>query len=132
MTPASRPLQIFIVENHEDTLKYLRMYLETLGHTVASATSMADALKKIPGQKIDLLLSDIGLPDGSGWELLEQLPSAPGLFAVAMSGFGMNADRSRSRAVGYRHHLIKPFMPDELDSILTEASALRPAATEQT
>ena len=125
MTPASPPLHIFVVENHEDTHKYLRMYLETLGHTVASATSMADALQKIPGQKVDLLLSDIGLPDGSGWELLEQLPSASGLFAVAMSGFGMNADRARSRAAGYRHHLIKPFMPDELDSILAEASALR-------
>ena len=132
MTPASPPLHIFVVENHEDTLKYLRMYLETLGHTVASATSMADALQKIPGQKVDLLLSDIGLPDGSGWELLEQLPSASGLFAVAMSGFGMNTDRARSRAAGYRHHLITPFMPDELDSILAEASALTPSATEQT
>jgi two-component system CheB/CheR fusion protein len=129
MTPASPPLHIFVVENHEDTLKYLRMYLETLGHTVASATSMADALQKIPGQKVDLLLSDIGLPDGSGWELLEQLPSASGLFAVANIGEGINADRARSRAAGYRHHLIKPFMPDELDSILAEASALRtPAA----
>jgi CheY-like chemotaxis protein len=129
MTPAPLPLQIFIVENHEDTLKYLRMYLETLGHIVASATSMAEALEKIPHQKIDLLLSDIGLPDGSGWELLEQLPASPALCAVAMSGFGMNADRARSRTAGYRHHLIKPFMPDELDSILAEASALRtPAA----
>jgi hypothetical protein len=43
----------------------------------------------------------------------------------------MNADRARSRAAGYRHHLIKPFMPDELDSILAEASALRPSATNQ-
>jgi CheY-like chemotaxis protein len=129
MTPAPLPLQIFIVENHEDTLKYLRMYLETLGHIVASATSMAEALEKIPQQKIDLLLSDIGLPDGSGWELLEKLPASPALFSVAMSGFGMNADRARSRTAGYRHHLIKPFMPDELDSILAEASALRtPAA----
>jgi CheY-like chemotaxis protein len=125
MTPAALPLQIFIVENHEDTLKYLRMYLETLGHIVAAATNMADALEKIPHQKIDLLLSDIGLPDGSGWELLEKLPASPALFAVAMSGFGMNADRARSRTAGYRHHLIKPFMPDELDSILAEASALR-------
>ncbi len=131
MTPTTPPLQIFIVENHEDTLKYLRMYIETLGHTVASATSMADALQKIPRQKVDLLLSDIGLPDGSGWELLEQLPSVPALFAVAMSGFGMNADRARSRAAGYRHHLIKPFMPDELDAILAEASALGPETSRQ-
>ncbi len=132
MTPAAAHIQIFIVENHEDTLKYLRMYLETLGHTVASAASMAEALQKIPLQKIDLLLSDIGLPDGSGWELLEQLSPVPAPFAVAMSGFGMNADRARSRAAGYRHHLIKPFMPDELDSILAEASALKSAANELT
>ncbi|MDB6172420.1 MAG: hypothetical protein JWL59_1731 [Chthoniobacteraceae bacterium] len=115
-------LRIFLVENHTDTLKYMRMYLETLGHHVEVASSMTSALDQIPALEIDLLISDIGLPDGDGWELLQRLTAVRPIYAVAMSGFGMNSDRAKSLAVGYRHHLIKPFMPDELDPILADAS----------
>jgi CheY-like chemotaxis protein len=125
MTPTSSPLKIFLVENHEDTLKYMQMYLETMGHEVSFARDMTSALALIGQQQVDLLISDIGLPDGDGWELLEQLSAQRPIYAVAMSGFGMRADRAKSRAVGYRHHLIKPFMPDELDPILAEALAQR-------
>ncbi len=64
-----------------------------------------------------MLISDIGLPDGDGWELLRQVQaqSARPLFAVAMSGFGLNADHVRSKDAGYRHHLLKPFAPAELN-----------------
>src|SRR5829696_6670983 len=107
-----RPLSIFIVENHADTLKYLRMYLEQLGHAVRAARSMTEALAELPSSDCDVLISDIGLPDGDGWELLRQvkLPHSP--YAIAMSGYGMNADRLRSKEAGYRHHILKPFQPD--------------------
>ncbi len=117
-------LRIFIVENHADTLLYLRRYLEQLGNTVHVAPDMSSALALLPTLEVDLLISDIGLPDGDGWELMRRLGSERGFLAVAMSGCGANADQAKSRSVGYRHHLIKPFLPDELDPILAEARAL--------
>ncbi len=121
------PLRIFIVENHADTLLYLRRYFEQLGHTVQVAPDVTTALASVPGFGADLLISDIGLPDGDGWELLRRLGPPPDFLAVAMSGCGANADKARSRAAGYRHHLLKPFLPDELDPILAEAGALAAA-----
>ena len=123
--PTSRPLRIFIVENHPDTLRWLGLYLEQLGHTVLSARTMEDALEALPKANCDVLISDIGLPDGDGWTLLRTLREShrphPG-YAIAMSGFGLNADRTRSEAAGYRHHMLKPFNPDALDTLLEEAA----------
>jgi len=116
-----QPMRIFIVENHPDTLQSFIFYLESEGHTVDSASSIAEALDAIPASGCEVVFSDIGLPDGTGWDLLAQLKTAHPIFAVAMSGFGMNADRSKSLAAGFRHHLIKPVTPDQIDAILQEA-----------
>ena len=70
---ATRPLGVFVVENHPDTLRSLRMYLEEMGYTVKSAATLEEALATIPGSGCDVLISDIGLPDGSGWDLLHSL-----------------------------------------------------------
>ena len=124
MATSTRPLRIFVVENNADTLKYFRMYLEDLGHTVLEATTMADALVQVPGSTCDVLISDIGLEDGTGWDLLRRLrteTSGPPPYAIAVSGFGRNADRSRSEAAGYRHHLLKPYDLDVLEEMLAEA-----------
>jgi len=119
------PLWIFVVENHADTLKYLRLYLEQLNHVVESARTMSDALAVLAMEKFDVLIADIGLPDGDGWELLRRAgPSRPG-YAIAMSGFGMNGDRIKSLEAGFRTHLLKPFMPDDLDRSLEEAAVER-------
>jgi CheY-like chemotaxis protein len=117
-----RPLHVFIVENHADTLRFLSLYLEGLGHMVTSANTMAQALERLPEANCDMLISDIGLPDGDGWELLRQARLPRAVYAVAMSGFGMNADRLKSKAAGYRRHLLKPFVPGELDAALKEAA----------
>jgi two-component system CheB/CheR fusion protein len=117
------PLRIFVVENHPDTLKYLTIYLEQMGHTVRSARSMREALADLPSAECQVLISDIGLPDGDGWELLQRSRLAGSVYAIAMSGFGMNADFLRSKAAGYRHHMLKPFDPAELDAMLDEAGA---------
>ena len=114
-------LRIFVVENHEDTLLALRLYLEDLGHVVSTARTMADALRELPASDCQVLICDIGLPDGTGWNLLERAQLPPRVFAIAMSGFGMNADSRRSQEAGYRHHLLKPFKTEELDKILDEA-----------
>ena len=116
----SKRLRIFLVENHFDTRKYLTLYLEQLGHTIAYAQSMEEALAAIPGGSWDLLISDIGLPDGDGWELMKRLGNSRPRNAVAISGFGMTSDTEKSMAVGYRDHLIKPVNLEEFDRILFE------------
>jgi two-component system CheB/CheR fusion protein len=123
-SPPPSPLRIFVVENHADTLKYLCLFLEQLGHSVRSARSVAEALATWPEAHCEVLISDIGLPDGDGYELLLKLGPPRPIYAIAMSGFGMNSDRARSRAAGFRHHLLKPFEPDELDPMLEEAARL--------
>lgn len=116
-------LRIFIVENHADTLECFALYLREMGHTVDDAASVAEALEKIPQSQCDVLLSDIGLPDGTGWDLLQKLQLPQPVYAIAMSGFGMSADKTRSKAVGFRHHLLKPVDPTDLDQLLEEAAA---------
>jgi CheY-like chemotaxis protein len=121
-SPKLKSLRIFVVENHVDTLRCLESYLRGNGHVVLHAADMTEALATLPKANCDVLLSDIGLPDGDGWELLRRAKLARPIFAIAMSGFGMTADREHSRAAGYRHHLLKPFFPDELDPLLEEAA----------
>lgn len=119
----TRHLRIFIVENHPDTLEGLTMYLTGLGHEVKAAHSVAEALKLFAEAEFDVLLSDIGLPDGDGWELIQRAKLPPSVYAIAMSGFGMGNDHKKSKAAGYRRHLVKPFDPLELDQALEEAMA---------
>jgi len=119
---STRALRIVVVENHEDTRFLLQLLLEQLGHSVVTAATLAEALAVIPGSRADLLISDIGLPDGNGWDLLAQLGDATPPYAIAMSGFGQISDRQRSLAAGYRHHLLKPVEPNRLEALLDEAA----------
>lgn len=119
--PEQKSLSIFVVEDHSDTRKCICSYLEGMGHTIHAATTMKEALEKLSAVRCDLLVSDIGLPDGDGCELLRnaQLPSA--VYAVAVSGFGMGADRVKSKAAGFHRHLLKPFGHEELDAMVRDA-----------
>ena len=120
-----RPLRILLVENHDDTRLSLCLLLEQCGHEVHAVETMHQALEMLALRDWDVLLSDIGLPDGNGWELLERAAPQHELYAIAMSGYGMNADRERSLAAGYRHHLVKPMAPEQLECIL---QSVEPAA----
>lgn len=122
-------MNILIVENHSDTLDCLKTFCEGRGHVVECASTLAEALAKLAEGQPDLLLCDIGLPDGTGWELPHKAGLHPTVFAVAMSGFGMIADNRRSLEAGFRSHLLKPFRVAELEAILREAApAARPEA----
>ncbi|PWU05682.1 MAG: hypothetical protein C5B47_08660 [Verrucomicrobia bacterium] len=125
--PKAHSLRIFVVENHTDTLLALRQYLESLGHKVTTARTLKEAIEKIPRENINVLLSDIALSDGSGWELLQRITLSPNIFAVAMSGFCTTADIERSYQVGFWYHLIKPFKVIEIDKILEEAARATPS-----
>ena len=117
-----QPLRVFLVENHEDTVRYIKLYLKQLGHEVSVAGEMETALREVPQSRCDILISDIGLPDGDGWLLLEKLGPQRPAFAVAISGYGTCNDQRKSHAVGYNFHLVKPFLPDALLALLRQAA----------
>jgi two-component system CheB/CheR fusion protein len=123
----TRPLRIYIVENHDDTRLLLGLLLERLGHTVRAAATMSEALDEAGTGDFDVLISDIGLPDGSGWQLLAGLRERAPRYAIAMSGFGAASDRQKSLAAGFRQHLQKPVEPGLLERLLDEAAGERGA-----
>jgi CheY-like chemotaxis protein len=118
-------LRVFLVENHEDTARYMQLFLEQLSYKVCIAADMATALREIPISHCDVLISDIGLPDGDGWQLMEKLGKNRPPFAIAMSGYGTGNDQKKSHTAGYNHHLVKPFTPDALMEHLNEASRIK-------
>lgn len=118
----SRGLRIFIVEDNDDTRAMLSQLIQVMGYDVGSAGSVSEAIRKLPEADPDVIISDIGLPDGDGLDLMRQLPLSHPVYAIAMSGYGTLADRERSAAVGFRHHLVKPMDVDKLESLLAEAS----------
>jgi CheY-like chemotaxis protein len=112
-----------VVEDHNDTLAALQLYLEQSGRIVFSGRSKVEALKKIPRANCHVLISDINLPDGNGWEILEELENLRPNYAIAISGYGMKADRQRSAQSGFRYYIVKPVFRDRLDTLLKEVTA---------
>lgn len=115
-------MRIFVVENHEDTLKYLKMYLESRGHSVFAVRTKSEALVAIPSTDCDMFICDIGLPDGNGWDLLKEARFSRPVYAIAISGFGTKSDRDRSAEAGYRCHIVKPFGTRDLAPSIEEAA----------
>ena len=107
-TTRRRRLNILLVEDHEDTAQTLRESLVARGHRVRVAGAVGAALQEAAADPCELLISDIGLPDGSGIDLLRRIQPSPTLGAIAMSGFGMEEDLARSRDAGFTRHLTKP------------------------
>ncbi len=119
------PLRILVVENHPDTLYWLKILLEDLGHEVFTARTVAEGVPKLEAESCQVLICDIGLGDGTGWDLLKAAQLTRPIYAIAVSGFGMSNDIERSRAAGFRAHLLKPFRAVDLEKLLTEAAAER-------
>ena len=103
-------IRVLVVDDHWDTAESLRLLLTGQGHEVRTAASIAQAIKVAESFEFDILISDIGLPDGRGTELLARLRSATDrpILGIAMSGFGMQDDRRHSRQAGFVEHLTKP------------------------
>ena len=102
-------LRILLVEDHGDTVRIIRRLLESDGHKVDAAADVATALQLCLSREYDLLLSDLGLPDGSGLELMRSLRHQGIMLAgIALSGFGQEADINQSLAAGFTSHLTKP------------------------
>jgi CheY-like chemotaxis protein len=113
-----KSLHILVVENHQDTLDAMKMFLELYAHKVETAGTMQAALNAASQTDFDLVITDIGLPDGDGWELMRQLRERGPVRAVAMSGYGWKEDLEKSRAAGFEAHLLKPLKITELENVL--------------
>jgi len=105
----SRPLKILLVEDHADTAKLLSRLLAAKGHSISKADCVMGALEKLKEDRFDLMISDLGLPDGSGLDLMQRVVSSGiSITAIALSGYGMEEDIRRSKAAGFTEHLTKP------------------------
>jgi len=113
------PLRILLVEDHAETREVLSQLLERRGHTVFPAQDAASALQLAETGEVQLLISDIGLPDGTGYDLMKRLRlTRPSLAGIALSGFGMRSDMAQSREAGFAHHLVKPVNLESLQSAI--------------
>lgn len=122
--PQPRHIQILFVEDHEDTARVLGRILRNAGFDVSQAGTVTDAVALAAGRHFDLLVSDLGLPDGSGLDLMKQLREAQGITGIALSGFGTDDDIAASMAAGFAAHLTKPV---DWDRLRAEIDRLAPA-----
>ena len=106
----TRRLRVLLVDDHVPTLRMMARLVTSLGHDVRTADSAAAAMTAVAADVPELMISDIGMPGGSGWSLLADVraacPTPP--VAVAVSGYGTDDDVRRSREAGFARHLVKP------------------------
>jgi two-component system, chemotaxis family, CheB/CheR fusion protein len=111
----SRPLHILLVEDHGDTARMMQRILRMDGHAVEMAGDVASAMDLLDRSDFDMVVSDLGLPDGSGLDIVRNLRQhgrpTP---AIALSGYGQDQDISRSKEAGFAEHLTKPVDPTYL------------------
>ena len=105
-------MRILFVEDNANTARAMKVMLELRGFSVDIVATVADALSHIGSNDYDLMISDISLPDGTGYDILSQ--SSKPLRAIALSGYTSNADREESLAKGFSEFITKPFKSEEL------------------
>ena len=109
---------LLVVDDHQDTCLGMKMLLERRGYRITLAHTANQAIEKAQVEKFDLLISDIGLPDRSGYELMKELSAKNSLRGIALSGFGMENDIIKARAAGFSEHLTKPINFERLDEAI--------------
>lgn len=121
----SRRLKLLLVEDHADTSRVMARLLRSLDHDVHAVGDVKAALHSAERQRFDLVISDIGLPDGSGLELMRQLRERYQLKGIALSGYGMEDDMRRSREAGFEAHVTKPIDFDSLAAAIADVEIPR-------
>ncbi len=126
--PPPKPLRILLVEDHEDTRTALTRLLARWGYAVETADSVKAAREKAEEGEFDILVSDLGLPDGTGLELMTALRArSNALLGIAISGFGMEQDVARSLEAGFSEHLTKPVAGRKLRDAIERIASGTPA-----
>jgi len=116
--PSNACQRILLVEDHPDTLRTMRRLLCALGYSVVSAGNVAEAMRMVDAEEFDVLVSDIGLPDGSGLDIMRAVKDRRGKKGIALSGFGHDEDIRRSTQAGFAEHIVKPVNIQYLDAAL--------------
>ena len=119
----AKPLRILLVEDHQDTRRALSRLLTHFGHNVVTAANVEGAMDIMGSNNIDVVLCDIGLPDGSGYEVAAQARASGGIKTIALTGFGTEQDVQRSKEAGFDFHLVKPINFQELQNVLNESDS---------
>lgn len=112
--------RLLVVEDHQPTLEVLARLLRRAGHDVATASTVETALATAGRGQFDLVISDLGLPDGNGIDLMVRLTHQYGLRGNALSGYGMEADFAKTKQAGFVAHLIKPIDFQRLSEALEQ------------
>jgi PAS domain S-box-containing protein len=116
-------LRILVVEDEPTTLRLMARLLRGLGHEVETAGTIASGLVAVEGGRFDLIVSDIGLPDGSGLELMRRVVARRGpVPGIALTGYGMEEDIRRSREAGFTAHLTKPIDFAKLEAMIRQVA----------
>lgn len=119
--PPAKGLRILLVEDHEPTRTALAQLLSRRSYEVATAASFAEARALARQHDFHLLISDIGLPDGSGYDLMAEIGKNSSVRGIALTGYGMEQDLARSQNAGFVAHLTKPIRIQSLETALNAA-----------
>jgi len=122
-SPEGASLHILLVEDHEETRAAMERLLARWGHRVEAAGTVQDALRLADASEFDVLVSDLGLPDGRGTELMAELRRRGcKTLGIGVSGYGMDEDVRRSLEAGFAVHLTKPIAVPQLKELLAKAA----------
>lgn len=114
----AKPVSILLVDDHQDTLRAMSRLLRRLEHRVVTADCVQGALRAADEERFDLLISDVGLPDGTGLDLMRQLLGRHSIRGIALTGYGSENDLRQTREAGFSAHLTKPIDFRALESAI--------------
>lgn len=123
--PPTSTRHILLVDDHADTLQSLHRLLTRRGYQVTGASSGTEALATFSQHTFHLLITDLGLPDMSGWDLVKKIRASSSIPSIALSGYGMEADLSASKDAGFDVHMTKPIDFLKLVAAIEDLSAPR-------
>ncbi len=113
--------RILLVEDHADTRAVMSKLLRQNGYAVVTASSKAQALEFCEHEAFDLVVADIGLPDGDGCELMREIAEKCHLKGIALTGYGYETDVKRALESGFSSHLLKPVEFNDLLKAIQDA-----------
>lgn len=118
---AQTPLRILLVDDHPETLRALSQLLQRLEHNVTTADCVRSALAAADVNDFDLVISDLGLPDGTGAGLMQELLKRRPLKGIALTGYGTESDIRKCLDAGFFAHLTKPIDLDQLEEVISKS-----------